>query len=52
MTFCPVCGDVALDGHITCGRWQCNEGEQRRNRADAYAEARRVQQQVKREDES
>lgn len=29
---CPVCGDFAMDGHITCGRAQCNEGEQRRRR--------------------
>lgn len=29
---CPCCGDFALDGHITCGRFQCNEGEQRRKR--------------------
>ena len=29
---CPVCGDEALDGHITCGKFQCNEGEQRRKR--------------------
>jgi len=26
---CPVCDDFALDGHITCGRLQCNEQEQR-----------------------
>ena len=26
---CPVCGDFALDGHITCGRVECDEGKQR-----------------------
>ena len=26
---CPVCGDYALDGHITCGRAACKEEEQR-----------------------
>lgn len=29
---CPKCGDFALDGHITCGRFQCNESEARRER--------------------
>ena len=29
---CPVCDDYALDGHITCGRFGCNEHEQRRLR--------------------
>jgi hypothetical protein len=24
-----VCGDFALDGHITCGRARCQEGAQR-----------------------
>jgi len=33
---CPVCDDFALDGHITCGRFECNEGEQRRKRADEH----------------
>jgi len=33
---CPVCGDYALDGHITCGRYECNEGEQRDRRAEEY----------------
>jgi len=27
---CPVCGRPALDGHITCGRAECNEGAHRR----------------------
>jgi hypothetical protein len=27
---CPVCGDYALDGHITCGRASCDEQKQRR----------------------
>ena len=22
---CPNCGDYALDGKLTCGRWQCQE---------------------------
>ena len=26
---CPVCGEYALDGHVTCGRVACNEAEQR-----------------------
>ena len=30
---CPKCNDYALDGHITCGRFECNEGETRRERA-------------------
>jgi hypothetical protein len=34
---CPVCEEPALDGHITCGSANCNEGEERRKRADAYA---------------
>ena len=29
---CPLCGDFALDGHITCGSVECNEGEARRER--------------------
>lgn len=33
---CPVCGELALDGHITCGKAQCNEGEQRRKRDAEY----------------
>ena len=33
---CPVCGFPALDGHITCGSANCNEGEQRRKRADMW----------------
>jgi len=36
---CPVCDDYALDGHITCGRVECNEGEQRRKRADDWRKA-------------
>lgn len=27
---CPKCGDHALDGHITCGKAECREGETRR----------------------
>lgn len=27
---CPNCGDFAVDGHITCGRLECNEGSARR----------------------
>jgi hypothetical protein len=34
---CPICDDYALDGHITCGRVQCDEGEQRRKQAANYA---------------
>jgi len=34
---CPGCGDYALDGHITCGRAECNEGKWRRRQADEYA---------------
>lgn len=30
---CPACGKPALDGHITCGSVQCNEGGQRRKSA-------------------
>jgi len=30
---CPACGDYAMDGHITCGRWQCDEG---RHRGESY----------------
>lgn len=30
---CPKCGDFALDGHITCGRLECNEHQTRRDRA-------------------
>lgn len=26
---CPACGDHALDGHITCGRVECDEGGRR-----------------------
>jgi hypothetical protein len=29
---CPQCGDVALDGHLTCGRAACEEGRQRAQR--------------------
>jgi hypothetical protein len=27
---CPVCGEYALDGHITCGKADCDEGLQRK----------------------
>ena len=26
---CPSCGDYAMDGHITCGKAQCQEGARR-----------------------
>lgn len=26
---CPSCGDFALDGHITCGRLECQEASYR-----------------------
>lgn len=29
---CPVCGDSALDGHLTCGRIECDEKGQRAER--------------------
>jgi hypothetical protein len=35
MNRCPACGGVALDGHITCGRFECDEHGQRRARAGA-----------------
>lgn len=33
---CSACGDFALDGHITCGRVECDEGRQRDQRAANY----------------
>jgi hypothetical protein len=30
---CPVCGDFALDGHVTCGRAECNESREREARS-------------------
>jgi hypothetical protein len=33
---CPACGRPALDGHITCGRAECNEAEQRGIKAQPY----------------
>lgn len=27
---CPACGDFSLDGHLTCGKLQCNEAAARR----------------------
>jgi len=33
---CPVCKGFALDGHITCGRLECGEREQRRLRVLEY----------------
>jgi hypothetical protein len=38
---CPVCGDFAIHGHITCGRLGCNEGKQRELAAerDRFREA-------------
>jgi hypothetical protein len=36
---CPVCGEHALDGHITCGRVECDETRERHRRADAKATA-------------
>lgn len=35
---CPICGDFAMDGHITCGKFECNEGDARRER-DAINES-------------
>lgn len=29
---CPKCDKPALDGHITCGSWECGESEERRKR--------------------
>ena len=29
---CPKCGELALDGHITCGRFECDEHGTRRER--------------------
>jgi len=29
---CPKCDDFALDGHITCGRLECNESAARSER--------------------
>lgn len=26
---CPVCGDYVVDGHLTCGKAECSEAEQR-----------------------
>lgn len=31
---CPVCGEPALDGHITCGNVRCDESGQRKARED------------------
>jgi predicted amidophosphoribosyltransferase len=30
---CPVCGEDAMDGHITCGRVTCDESAQRERAA-------------------
>jgi hypothetical protein len=30
---CPICDDFALDGHVTCGRVECNESKQRREKS-------------------
>jgi hypothetical protein len=35
---CPNCGDFALDGHITCGRVECDEGDARRRKAEEWAD--------------
>jgi hypothetical protein len=37
---CPVCDDYALDGHITCGRVECNESEQRNKRGELWRRPR------------
>ena len=37
---CPVCGNHALDGHITCGAVECDEGAQRRKRGDLWLRKR------------
>jgi hypothetical protein len=29
---CPKCGDPAMDGHITCGKLECDELFERRAR--------------------
>lgn len=34
---CIVCDDYALDGHITCGRAECNESRRRAERAHVNA---------------
>lgn len=31
---CPRCGEAALDGHITCGKAECNESGARRMKAE------------------
>lgn len=33
---CPTCDDYALDGHITCGRWECDESGHRKRRTDEW----------------
>jgi len=35
---CPACGEPALDGHITCGSFACNEAWHRRRLADDFIE--------------
>lgn len=32
---CVRCDDFALDGHLTCGRVECDEGRARDERAEA-----------------
>jgi hypothetical protein len=32
---CPACNQPALDGHITCGSAQCDEGYWREHRQNA-----------------
>jgi hypothetical protein len=41
---CPQCDDFALDGHITCGRLECDEALERdkaggKRAPDGYTEA-------------
>lgn len=38
---CVSCGDYALDGHLTCGRVECDEGHARSH----YAEEARYEEQ-------
>lgn len=35
---CPSCGEPAMDGHITCGKFECNESGARRARAECVCE--------------
>lgn len=37
---CVTCGDFALDGHLTCGRHECDEARARDGEADEYLRRR------------